>query len=108
MGILHYGARDLNLDDRVLAHLQIIIGMKLRRSENFFVSWRNTGASGGGRNAIWIDNGIAIWFEYDGSKLPTINREWIDTLASSASTNFGLQITEEGTLVPINSPHEER
>jgi hypothetical protein len=108
LGTLHYGARDLPLDDRTLAHLQIVIGMKLRRGENFFVNWRNTGASGGGRNSIWIDNGIPIWCEFDGSKLPTINREWVETLASSASTNFGLQITEEGTLIPINSPHEDR
>ena len=60
------------------------------------------------RNAIWIDNGIALWFEFDGSKVPSINREWVETLASSASSNLGLQITEEGTLIPLNSPHEDR
>ena len=108
MGTLHYNTRDLHLDDRLLAHLQIVIGMKLRRSENFFISWRNSAAAGGGRNAIWIDNGIPLWFEFDGSKMPSINREWVETLASSASSNFGLQITEEGTLIPINSPHEDR
>ena len=108
MGILHYGDRDLPMDDRVLAHLQIVIGMKLRRGENFFVTWRKPTSAGSGRNSIWIDNGIPILFEFDGSRLPAINREWVETLAASASTNFGLQVTEEGTLVPLNSPHDER
>ena len=96
------------MDDRVLAHVQLVIGMKLRRGENFFLLWRNSAASGGGRNAVWIDNGIPIDCEYEGSRMPSINREWIETLAASAATNYGLQITEEGTLVPLNSPHDER
>jgi hypothetical protein len=96
------------MDDRVLAHLQVVIGMKLRRSENFFISWRSTVASGKGRNSVWIDNGIPIYCEFEGSRIPAINREWIEQLATSAATNFGLQITEEGTLIPLNSPHEDR
>jgi hypothetical protein len=108
MGILHYGDHDLHMDDRVLAHLQVVIGMKLRRGENFFISWRDTAASGRGRYSVWIDNGIPIYCEFDGTKIPAINREWIETLASSAATNFGLQITEEGTLIPLNAPHDER
>lgn len=108
MGTLHYGGRDLSFDDRVLAHLQVVIGIKLRRGENFFVSWRNPASAGSGRNSIWIDNGISIFCEFDGSRIPNINREWIESLTASAGTTFGLQVTEEGTLVPINSPHEER
>jgi hypothetical protein len=108
MGTPHYGVHALTLDDRVLAHLQVVIGMKLRRGENFFISWRSTQASGKGRHSVWIDNGIPIYCEFDGTRIPSINREWIETLAASAATNFGLQITEEGTLIPLNSPHEER
>jgi hypothetical protein len=108
LGTLHYGDRDFQLDDRVLAHLQVVIGMKLRRGENFFVSWTSPASKGSGRNSIWIDNGIAIYCEFDGSKVPAINREWVESLAASAGTTFGLQITEEGTLVPLNSLHEDR
>lgn len=108
MGILHYGGRELPLDDRVLAHLQVVIGMKLRRGENFFISWRKADSAGSGRNSVWIDNGIPISCEFDGSRIPSINREWVASLASSAATNYGLQITEEGTLIPLNSPHEDR
>lgn len=108
MGTLHYGDHTFPIDDRVLVHLQVVMAMKLRRGENFFVLWRNSAATGGGRNAIWIDNGVPIYCQYDGSRLPSINREWIETLSASAGTNFGMQITEEGTLIPLNSPHDER
>lgn len=108
MGTLHYGGHTFPMDDRVLVHLQVVMAMKLRRGENFFVLWRNSPAAGGGRNAIWIDNGVPIFCEYEGSRLPSINRDWVESLAASASTNFGMQITEEGTLIPLHSPHDER
>lgn len=104
MGKLLYGNGTYELDDRVLAHIQMVVGMKLRRSEKFFLSWRNPAAKGSGRQSIWIDNGLHLAFEYGGSSIPAINREWAETLANSASTNFGLQITDEhGDL--INVPH---
>ena len=95
MGQLVYGQTTYRLDDRVLAHLQVIVGMKLRRGENFFVSWRNPRETGSGRQSLWIDNGQNLAFLYDGSSVPTVNREWAETMANSASTNFGLQLTDE-------------
>ena len=107
MGHLLYGPRPYELDDRLLAHLQVVVGMKLRRGEKFFLSWRNPADRGGGRQSIWIDNGVHLAFEYDGSSIPSINREWAETLANSAGTNFGLQVTnEDGDL--INIPHVPR
>ncbi|MBI5161713.1 MAG: hypothetical protein HY996_09935 [Micrococcales bacterium] len=95
MGKLVYGGTTYQLDDRVLAHLQVVVAMKLRRGENFFVSWRNPLAQGGGRQSLWIDNGLHMAFEYDGSVIPTVSRDWIEAMAASAGTNFGLQITDE-------------
>jgi hypothetical protein len=88
------------LDDRVLAHIQVIVGMKLRRGENFFLSWRSPLSRSPGRQSIWVDNGLPLAFEYSGSSIPQINREWTETLAASAATTFGLQVTDEnGELV---------
>jgi len=106
MGFLHYGGRNFPMDDRQLAHVQVIIGMKLRRSENFFLSWINEPSAGSGRNVIWVDNGIPIFCEYAGNRIPAINREWIETLAASAATNYGLQITPEGGIEPLDSSTE--
>lgn len=95
VGELVYGTTVYQIEDRLLAHFQLVVGMKLRRSENFFVSWSNPSALGNGRQSVWIDNGVHIAFHYDGSHIPDVNREWIETLADSAHTNFGLQLTDE-------------
>jgi hypothetical protein len=110
MGQLIYGPTTYVLDDRVLAHLQVVVGMKLRRGENFFVSWRSPDASGDGRQSVWIDNGMHLGFHYDGSRVPPVNREWAEAMVSSAATNFGLQLTDEaGNLLnaplPLNADH---
>lgn len=105
MGKFIYGTRGYVLEDRLLAHLQQVIGMKLRRGENFFVSWRNAADTGSGRQSVWVDNGQHIAFEYDGSRIPSVDRAWVETMATSASTNFGLQLTDEhGQLInlPVN------
>jgi hypothetical protein len=107
MGKLIYGNTVYELEDRVLAHLQVITGMKLRRGENFFVSWRSPSAKGSGRQSVWFDNGLHIAFEYDGSRIPSVNREWAEAMAASASTNFGLQLTDESGEL-LNVPAAER
>lgn len=98
MGVLVYDGNRFPFDDRLLAHLQVVIGLKLRRGESFFISWKVSAEHGSGRRSLWIDNGIPIHCEYDGSKAPSINRDWLDTFATSANGASGLQITEENTL----------
>lgn len=104
MGRLIYGVSVYEIDDRLLAHLQMVVGVKLRRGENFFVNWRNPAAKGSGRQSLWIDNGQHLGFEYDGGTVPHVNREWVEAMALSAATGYGLQLTDEhGELV--NTPH---
>jgi len=98
MGTLVYDGTKFPFDDRLLAHLQVVIGLKLRRGESFFINWKVTPDHGSGRRSIWIDNGIAIHCEYDGGRAPSINRDWLDAFASSANGATGLQITDENTL----------
>ncbi|UYK41002.1 hypothetical protein [Microbacterium terricola] len=95
MGTLFYDGSHFALDDRLLAHLQIIISLKLRRNEGFFISWTTGVDNGSGRHAIWIDNGVAIRLQFDGTRPPAINREWAESLAMAANTNNGLVVTNE-------------
>jgi hypothetical protein len=95
MGTFHYDGSKFELDDRLLAHLQVIIAMKLRRSEGFFLSWEIASVDGSGRHVIWIDNGVPIRMRYAGSRQPQINREWAESLAQAANTNNGLVVTDE-------------
>ncbi|GAA4160621.1 hypothetical protein GCM10022286_16920 [Gryllotalpicola daejeonensis] len=106
MGVLHYNTRDFVMDDRLLAHLQVVIALKLRRSENFFLAWVNRPDAGSERYVIWIDNGIPIFCEYESAEIPAINRDWIDRLAASAATNYGLQVTPEGDIEPFPAVRE--
>lgn len=95
MGRLHYGNHSFEMDDRQLAHLQLIIGVKLRRSENFFMAWKGPASTGEGRRSVWIDNGVAIYFEYAGGREPRLNFAWAEKLADSASKGGGLIIMAE-------------
>jgi hypothetical protein len=95
VGILVYNGEEFDFDDRVLTHLQIVISTKLRRGEDFFLSWAVPAERGSGRHAIWIDNGVPLHFFYSGSRNVSINREWIETLIVSAGRASGLQLTDE-------------
>ncbi len=91
-----------------MAHLQLVIGAKLRRKESFFFTWKEDPATGEGRNSIWIDAAIPLYFKYFGSKQPTINRVWLELLTLSANSEQRMQFISEpsgGTTEATNS-HE--
>jgi hypothetical protein len=84
-----------DFDDRVLAHLQIVIGAKLRRNESFFFTWRDDPMAGDGRNTVWLHPALPVRFKYVGGRMPSINRIWIDQLANAANSGTGLVILPE-------------
>ena len=97
MGSLTYGNSNIEVafDDRALMHLQIVITSKLRRGESFVFTWTNAAQQGSGRSAIWIDPSSTLYYRYSGSRIPSINREWIDLLMVSANGPSGLFFTPE-------------
>lgn len=97
MGSLLYGssATEIAFEDRALMHLQIVITAKLRRRESFIFSWSTSVHEGSGRTTIWLDPSSTIMFRYSGSRVPMINREWIEQLAISANSAGGLFFTPE-------------
>jgi hypothetical protein len=104
MGKLLYSDSDIEIefDDRALAHLQIVIGAKLRRRESFFFTWKDDPAAGGGRSSIWLDSNIPLYFRFFGGRNMTINREWLTLLNDSANSGAGLVfIPEPGELHPV-------
>jgi len=97
MGVLLYGSHgmEIDIDDRALAHLQIVITSKLRRNERFLFSWTNALTVGSGRSSVWMDPGIPLYFRYYHGGASAINRAWIDALMESANSVGGLQFTAE-------------
>ncbi|WP_259537315.1 DUF7882 family protein [Herbiconiux daphne] len=87
MGVLMYGpsASEIDIDDRLLAHLKVVMLSKLRRSESFTISWDIDPDQGSGRETIWIHPAIPLRFRFSGSRPPQLNRAWLDQLARAAN-----------------------
>jgi len=105
MGKLYYGAArfEIEFDDRVLAHLQLVMTGKLRRSEGFLLSWGTPAERGSGRSMVWIHPATDLHFQFAGSGRPAVNRDWLERLAVLANTATGLYVTPEGDLQPIDA-----
>ena len=97
MGMLMYGGpkTEISFDDRALTHLQIVITAKLRRQESFVFSWTDAADIGSGRSSIWLDPSSTLFYRFFGSRVPAINRAWIDQLMDSANSGSGLFFTAE-------------
>jgi hypothetical protein len=100
VGTLFYGADRLpvQFDDRTLAHLQLVMTAKLRRSEGFLLSWTAARPDDGARSTVWIHPATDLHFAFADGRAPAINREWIGRLVLLANTPAGLRVTEEGDV----------
>jgi len=98
MGKLIYGAQgaEFEFDDRLLAHLRIVIVTKLRRRESFTFTWDYPTSNGSGRMSLWVHDGLDLQFRFYGSREPQINRAWIEALSAVAASIVG--------LVPLPEP----
>jgi hypothetical protein len=96
MGRLIYdNTTAVEFDDRVLAHLQLVIGTKLRRGESFYLTWADDPAVGDGRNAIWLHPAVPLRLKYNGSRRPAINTTWIQQMMALANSTEGLRLIPE-------------
>lgn len=96
MGRLVYdGAARLVVDDRTLAHLQVVMGEKMRRREPFTFTWTNPLEEGGGRISVWVSAHSAISYTFDRQAPHRLNRAWLDALAATANSTGGLRLVRE-------------
>ncbi|GAA4677904.1 hypothetical protein GCM10025780_23470 [Frondihabitans cladoniiphilus] len=86
---------EVHLDDRTLAHLQIVIVSKLRRRESFVFSWREDMSGAEGRVSVWIHPDCDLAFRFAGSRTPSVNRSWVAQLTELANSGSGLWIVPE-------------
>ncbi len=97
MGSLHYGSppATFELDDRTLAHVELVVLAKLRRDESFALT---IDQPKGGRSTIWVSASATLRFDL-GSASHEINREWLDELIDSANTTAGMRVVPEPAKV---------
>jgi hypothetical protein len=94
MGSMKYGDEVVGFDDRLLAHLQIVIMSKFRRGESFVMSWLDGVETGDGRSSIWLEPHHEIYFRFAGSRVPQIDRGWLALLTESADSSTGLLVMD--------------
>ncbi|MEN0023227.1 MAG: ATP-dependent DNA ligase [Microbacterium sp.] len=85
----------VEIEDRALTHLQVVMTAKLRRGEPFAFTWRDDQSTGGGRTTVWVHSQSDLVFRYHGSRQPIINRAWVDALANAANAPGGLYLVSE-------------
>jgi hypothetical protein len=104
MGRLIYGptGTQVDVEDRTLAHLKVVILTKLRRGEGFAFSWERGAGGGGGRDTMWLNPSIGLEFQFDGGREATLNKAWLDELMASANSSGGLHVLPEHDRVPSN------
>ncbi|WP_150951604.1 ATP-dependent DNA ligase [Microbacterium testaceum] len=96
MGKFIYGVGiSADFEYRLLAHLQVVVGNKLRRGEPFYLSWRGDQSTGGGRTSVWVHQGASMVFKFHGGRPPALNRAWLEALMHTANSNTGLHVVPE-------------
>ena len=84
----------IDIEDRTLAHLRIVIMNKLRRSESFMFTV-DLDSECISRRSFWMHPSVPLQFAFHGSREPRLNRLWIESLMVSASSPNGLFVVSE-------------
>jgi hypothetical protein len=97
MGTIYYGGTStpIEIDDRALAHLKVVIATKLRRGESFTLSWRHPDDQPRGRSTVWLHPSIPLRFVFDDPEPPVLDRDWIERLATSANSSGGIMLVTD-------------
>ena len=104
MGALIYGvAPAIEISDRALRHLQVVIVAKLRRQESFQFSWDGepdvegdeSSPHNGRHGTVWISQSSSLYFSFEAPLAEPLNRDWIELLTRAASSPGGLRVLPE-------------
>lgn len=90
MGHLYYGgaAEPIDIPDRMLAHVKVVIATKLRRGESFTFNWRDTV----GRSTIWLQPAIELRFVFSSPEPEMLDPEMLQHLANEAAGSAGIMV----------------
>jgi hypothetical protein len=94
MGQLYYGVsgEPIDIPDRLLAHLKIVITTKLRRGESFTLTWRHRDGDEHGRSSLWLQESIPLRFVFDTAEPEQLDPGALQEMAHRASSSSGLLV----------------
>lgn len=105
MGMLTYGTREIAVEDRVLAHISVIVTQKLRRREGFLLTLHASDARMA-TEALWISCHSVISFAYSGNRVPSLNHDWLEQMMTESFSAQGLDLAAHAE--PTAARHTER
>jgi hypothetical protein len=102
MGTLAIGSNGTHLDieDRTLAHLRVVILAKLRRGESFAFNWDHGAGDDSSASTVWMQPTMEVEFAFDTDVPVEVNKQWADRLMHSANSVRGLDIIPEEQAAP--------
>lgn len=93
MGHLFYGTstESIQIPDRLLAHIKVVVTTKLRRSESFTLSWTHVDGTPG-RSTLWLQPAIPLRFVFDSAEPEALNSSTLKKMADMANSSVGLTV----------------
>jgi hypothetical protein len=85
----------VELEDRLLSHIEHVVTSKLRRGESFTFTWKEDVSVGGGRVTVWLHPHANIVYKFHGGRTPPLNPAWLQALAFTAGGAHGLYVVRE-------------
>ena len=97
MGKFVYGMPSITVefDDRVLAHLKVVIAAKLRRGESFMFTWDVEESDVATQASVWLHPAIPLQFEVEVVAESAMSRPWLEQLSRSSNSPSGLRVVIE-------------
>ena len=84
----------IEMEDRLLAHVQAVVFAKLRRREPFPLAWVEPASEGSGRRGIWINESLELAFEFNGSRAVELDRDLLEEMTMRANSTAGLNLAD--------------
>jgi hypothetical protein len=78
------------VDDRILAHLRVVLMTKLRRRESFMLQFPSP--HGVGWHSLWIAQAVPVMFHFYGGRAPSLDVELLEQMIRDASSPDGLSL----------------
>ncbi|MCD2168900.1 hypothetical protein LPW41_04225 [Microbacterium sp. JC 701] len=94
MAKLYYGTttEPISIDDRMLAHVKVVVATKLRRGESFTLSWIHGADEPAGRSTIWLQPSIPLRFVFDSEQPEALDQNLLKRMANDANSSRGLSL----------------
>ncbi|MCJ1706402.1 hypothetical protein [Microbacterium sp. VKM Ac-2923] len=94
MAKLYYGTttEPITVEDRMLAHVKVVVSTKLRRGESFTLSWVHGPDEPVGRSTIWLQPSIPLRFVFDSEQPETLDQNLLKRMANDANSSRGLSL----------------